>query len=212
MINNSICADMAAKWLECAGIDTSRVALILLRQVSVEWAKHCAEVIRYPVKPAATLWGQRHVTGFYARASARLRYHLSAGHLRYVLLPNNDNLLTNHVFRWTEALEKQRIRPLPPDIIVVAEGIMNYQQIGIANRAAWRWAVKRIIARVLGLRYQLPDGHLSGAFEQTTRQVVAFASEGLVAPTDKQLILPYPKVKPMRAADPAGSVSAAYGS
>lgn len=194
-VNNAICADMTRKWLEREGIAPDRVALVLLRKLTLNWAADCAAVIAYPVRPSGTLLGQRHVAGFYAQAARFVRRWLGQPGLRQVLLPNNDNLLTNHVFRWAEDHPQARI-------VVVAEGFMNYQQIGQENRAGWRWRVKPLVAAALGLRYRPPQGHLSGAFEPTTTQVVAFAAEGLMAPADKMLILPYPTVTPARPANP----------
>lgn len=194
-VNNGICADMTRRWLEREGIELDRVALVGLRKMTFDWANQCAFVITYPVRPSNSLFGQRHVAGFYIKAARFLRKWLTHGNVRQVLLPNNDNLLTNYIFRWAESNQKVRI-------IVVGEGIMNYQQIGRKNRADWRWRVKPLISSALGLRYVAPLGHLSGSYEAATSQVVAFANAGLVAPPEKVLILPYRTVAVTCAANP----------
>ncbi|MEP0144401.1 MAG: hypothetical protein ABJ311_00210 [Erythrobacter sp.] len=194
-VNNSICADMTRKWLLKENIDLSRVALVLLRKLTVDWADDCAACIRYPIKPKLTLMGQVHVLGFYRRAARFMKAALKTAPIRMILVPNNDNLLTNHVFRWAE-------RHPGVLVVVVAEGIMNYQNVGYDNRAAWRWRAKVPIAAALGLQYSQPDGHLSGAFEDATDVVVSFASAGLTAPPEKVQVLQYPTVLANRPANP----------
>lgn len=194
-VNNSICADMTRKWLLKENIDLSRVALVLLRKLSIDWADDCAMCIRYPIKPKQTLAGQVHVLGFYRRAARLIKAILKKAPIDLILVPNNDNLLTNHAFRWVERHPDVRM-------VVVAEGIMNYQNIGYDNRAAWRWRAKVPIAAALGLQYREPEGHLSGAFETGTDLVVSFAPEGLTAPSDKVEILQYPTVVANRPTNP----------
>lgn len=194
-VNNSICSDMTKAWLDRQGIPLSRVALVQMRKIDVPWAQDCAACISYPAQPRSSLLGQVHVSGFYLRASRFVKHVLAEATLTHVLVPNNDNLLTNHVFRWAELNSTVKV-------VVMAEGIMNYQDIGQANRAAWRWRVKEPIAGLIGLKYQAPKTHLSGAFEPATDHVVSFAKAGLMAPEEKIEILDYPPVTATRAADP----------
>jgi hypothetical protein len=79
---------------------------------------------------------------------------------------------------------------------------MNYQDIGVADRAAWRWKLKPLAATVLGLRYKNPSSHLSGAYEDRVSRVASFAREGLKAPSNKVDILSFPVVAPEKPADP----------
>ena len=73
---------------------------------------------------------------------------------------------------------------------------MNYQDIGLKDRASWRWRTKPAIARALGLKYIQPETHLSGAFEPDVKRVFAYSTKGLQSPPNKAIELPFPPVCP----------------
>lgn len=181
-LNNDISADLTRRDLAERGITPSEVAVILGRELDQPWLADCAEVLRYGAAAALNLAGQVKFVGFY-RAAARLIARVQQmGGLRDVYIVNNDNLLTSHLL-WLAQ---------DPSITatVVAEGLMNYQDITAHNRAAWRWRVKPMIATALGLHYRRPTSHLSGAFEPVVNRVVSFAAPGLKAPPEKVVVYP----------------------
>lgn len=195
MVNNAVSVDMARAALQRDGVELQRIFLVLLRDLDIPWARECGEVVRYPSKPSLTVFGQGRFLPFYLKGSKELRSRLNAGLIRQAYIVNNDNLLSNHLLRHAE-------KHGTPEITVVAEGIMNFQDIRKANRAAWRWWLKPLAARLLGLRYQEPTTHLSGAYEPTVSRVIAFTSGGLKAPAEKVEVVEYPQVQAARAADP----------
>lgn len=196
VINNNISADLLRRQLDDDGVSLSQVAVVLIRNIDAAWVDQCPIVLRYGRRPAHDLWSQRKVLGFFWRGARLMRTLAASGHLQRVYLVNNDNLLTNPWFVWSG----DKSRRVPP-ITVIAEGIMNYQQIDTRDRAAWRWRVKPILAMLLGLPYRQPQGHLSGAYEAVVDRVVSFARPGLHAPEPKVRLLPFPQVAPRTATD-----------
>lgn len=194
-VNNFVSAGLARAVIERDGLDYARVALIKLRHVPVPWAERCGLVLDYGRPPELTLQGQARFLPYYRRGARTLRGLLGSGTLRRVFLVNNDNLLTNHVLRWAE-------QGGGAELAVLAEGFMNFQEIGLANRAGWRWRAKPWVARSLGLSYREPTTHLSGAFEPAVSRVVSFAAAGLKAPPGKVDLIPFPRVTPRVPADP----------
>ena len=195
VINNAISAELTRQDLVAREISLSSVALILLRDISEPWMEQCAIVLRYPGRPATGLLGQWRFFGFYQAAARLLRRLEKNANLRDIYLVNNENLITAHLLSVAE------YRPAI-SVTVVVEGIMNFQEIGIANRAAWRWRVKPVIARLLGFRYREPKGHLSGAFEPRATRVLSFAAEGLKAPPEKVVLRQFQAIRPLRQSDP----------
>ncbi len=132
----------------------------------------------YGRPPAHSLVGQLAVSGFYRRAAGALRRLLATGAVRRIYIVNNDSLLTNHALEWARA------RP-DCEVVVVVEGLMNFQDIRLRNRQAWRGHVKTVVAPLLGLKWRPPDGHLSGAFDARVNRVLTFERRGLKAPPEK---------------------------
>ncbi len=186
VLNNAICAELCRADLDARGIPLASVAVILLREIDAAWLENCGQVLRYSGKPPAGLWGQRRVAGLYAKAALIARGLLASRALARIYLVNNDNIISNHL------IETVRRRP-GPEITVVAEGLMNFQEITTKNRDAWRWRVKPVIAAALGLRYRAPRGHLSGADDPVVSRVVSFAADGLKAPADKVVVRAFDK-------------------
>jgi hypothetical protein len=196
VINNSISAELVRQDLLARGRRLDQTALILLRDVREPWMDECAIVLRYPGRPSQSLIGQLRFMRFY-RAAARLLRRLQCdASVRDIYLVNNDNLVTSHLLSWAET-DGAAI------VTVAAEGLMNYQEIGLANRASWRWWTKPIVARALGFRYRQPRGHLSGAFEPRVDRVVSFSAEGLKAPPKKVVVRKFGERSPLRESDPS---------
>ena len=193
-VNNAISAELARQDLIARKIPLAAVALIALRDISDPWIKECAIVIRYPGRPATRISGQWRFLGFYHSTARLLRKLEKHAELQDFYVVNNDSLITAHLFALAESNSSI-------NVTVVAEGIMNFQDIGIANRAGWRWKVKPLTARVLGFRYREPASHLSGAFEPSTKRVVSFAREGLKAPKEKIVLRQFDRVEPVRRCD-----------
>jgi hypothetical protein len=184
VINNEISADLTRRLIDIDGIPFSRVGLILIRDVRASWVDQCGSVVRYGGRPVHSMLGQHRFQRFFRDGAALIKKSWAAGGLREIYVVNNDNLLTSPLFIWAERQTGPR-----PRLSVVAEGIMNYQEIGIPNRASWRWRAKPFIARVLGLPYRVPTSHLSGAFEPAVQRVVSFTKKGLKAPPAKVTVL-----------------------
>lgn len=195
IVNNAISAHLTAQLLHQDKVPLERVAVILLRDVEAGWIDHCGTVLRYGGRPAHTLLGQRRFYAFFRQGAALIRRAWASPALREIYVVNSDNLLTNPFFVWP----RSGAHPRSPRLTVVAEGIMNYQEIGMENRASWRWRVKPIIARCLGLTYRTPEGHLSGSFESPVERVASFTSLGLKAPASKVKVLPF-ELSPIDAA------------
>lgn len=194
-INNAISAELTKQDLAARGISLNSVALILLRDIRESWMEQCAVVLRYPGRPARGFVGQRHFLGFYRAGARLLRDIEQCVNLDALYLVNNDNLISAHLLYFAE-------RNPSVCVSVVAEGLMNFQEIGTANRQGWRWRVKPIAARVLGFRYREPTGHLSGAFDPRVARVVSFAKDGLKAPPDKVVLRRFEAIQPVRQSDP----------
>lgn len=195
-INNAISAELARQDLAARDIPLSAVALILLRDINEPWMEECEIVFRYPGRPSNSILGQRRFITFYQAAARLLRTLQRDAALTDIYIVNNDNLITAHLLLIAE-------RCTTICVTVVVEGLMNFQQIGIADRAGWRWRAKPAIARVLGLQYREPQKHLSGAFEPRVSRVVTFATEGLKAPREKLVVRQFQAVQPLRQSDPA---------
>jgi len=201
VINNAISAELTRQDLVEQNIALSSVALILLREISAPWMEQCALVLRYPgrqaygLQPALGILGQWRFFGFFLSASRLLRHLEKNESIRDIYLVNNDNLVSAHLLDFAE------LRP-GINVSVVVEGIMNFQEIGIANRERWRWRVKQVVARLLGYRYREPTSHLSGALEPRVNRVLSFATEGLKAPPEKIVLRRLSAIQPLRQSDP----------
>ncbi|WP_336963512.1 hypothetical protein [Sphingobium aquiterrae] len=197
-ITNGISATMARGALAQDGYPLSRTVLVKQRKVDIDWAGDCAQVIEFTRKPSLTMLGQVNQIGFYRQLLHGIRRLLGQGTLRDIYLPNIDNLVNNHIL---QAKRKGRL-PGDPRLSVIAEGLMNYQDITDKDRAGWRWAIKPTLARLMRLRYTKPDNHLSGAFEPEIARVFAYSATGLMAPPAKTAIIAFPQVTPSIAPDP----------
>ncbi len=193
-VNNAISTELARQDLMARNIPFRSVALIALRDINDPWFKECAVVLRYPGRPATGILGQWRFLGFYHSTARLLRKLQKHAELMDFYVVNNESLMTAHLFALAESNSSI-------NVTVVAEGIMNFQDIGIENRAGWRWKVKPLVARVLGFRYREPKSHLSGAFEPSTKRVVSFAREGLKAPKEKLVLRQFDTAAPVRNCD-----------
>jgi hypothetical protein len=133
--------------------------------------------------------GQWRFAAFYQRAARILREMLAQGSLREVYIVNNDNLLTNHILATCGYHGG-------PRITVIAEGLMNYQDIQLRNRAGWRETCKKAVSRALGLQRKPVIGHLSGSFDPAVSRVVTFEACGIFAPSEKVLAMPFKAIEP----------------
>lgn len=188
-VNNAISVRMAKVALLKDGVSLERVALFLGRKLSADWFDQCGMVVPYPRKASLTLLGQAAFIGYYRDAARRLRSLLKTEAIRRIFIVNTDNLLSNHALGWSS-------RRSDVEATVLAEGIMNFQDIQLRNRASWRARVKTLLAPLLGLSWSPPIGHLSGSFEPAVRRVISFAKESLKAPTEKVVIIPFEPVTP----------------
>jgi hypothetical protein len=177
-VNNALSARLADDDLVRRGIPRRHVGLFVLRQLHADWFDDCGWVLRYDRPTAHSVVRQLGATGFYLRASRALRALLGSGGIRRVYLVNNDNLLTNHVLEWA-----RRVRDC--EVVVVAEGLMNFQDIRLRNRQAWRSHAKAVAAPLLGLSWDPPPTHLSGAYDPRVNRVLTFERRGLKAPDEK---------------------------
>lgn len=203
-VNNEISSVMAQGALREKGISLDRVAVIVMRKLDATWLDQCAMRIDYGVKPSFRISGQLRLIGYFRRAAHMIRTLLATGNIRHVLLVNNDNVLNNHFF--SAAKEHPEL-----EISVLAEGIMNFQDIQMKNRDWWRTAIKPVFARALGLSWREPTRHVSGSLEPETRHVYSFAAEGLVAPAEKIRLIAFPEVSREVIPDPAAAVIAMTG-
>lgn len=192
MVNNGISATMVRNAFQQDGYEIGQTVLVKQRRVNVPWADACKEVIEFTSAPSLTMLGQVNQIGFYRHLLKRIRPLLKAGTIRDIYFPNIDNLINNHI------VQRKRLGRLAgnPRISVVAEGLMNYQNITQKDRAGWRWMIKPTLAAMMGLHYKQPAGHLSGAFEAEVQRIFAYSDVGLFAPADKVVVLPYPQVRP----------------
>lgn len=177
-VNNALSSRLVEEELARRGIDSRRVALFLLRRLRADWYRDCALVVDYGRSPPRSMLGQLAVSGFYRRAAHELHRLLAAGSIRRVYLVNNDSVLTSHALVWAR-------RAADCEVVVVVEGLMNFQDIRIRNRQAWRSTVKRFAAPLLGLSWERPSDHLSGAFDPRVDRVLTFERRGLKSPVDK---------------------------
>lgn len=177
-VNNALSARLAHDELARQNIPRRRVALFLLRRLYADWFDDCALVLRYDRPPVHSLLRQLGATGFYLRAAHALRALLRGGAVRRIYLVNNDNLLTNHALGWARHASDC-------EVVVIVEGLMNFQDIRLRNRQAWRSRVKVIAAPLLRLSWDSPTTHLSGAYDPRVNRVLTFERRGLKAPVEK---------------------------
>ncbi|SFG19990.1 hypothetical protein SAMN05518801_11029 [Novosphingobium sp. CF614] len=203
-VNNEISSVMAQGALKEKGIGLDRVAVIVMRKLDAPWLDQCTMRVDYGVKPSFRISGQLRLIGYFRRASRMIRQLLATGNIRHVLLVNNDNVLNNHFFSVASAHPEM-------EISVLAEGIMNFQDIQMKNRDWWRTAVKPVFARILGLSWREPTRHVSGSLEPETRHVYTFAAHGVVAPPEKIRLIKFPEADREVVPDPGAAVIAMTG-
>jgi hypothetical protein len=177
-VNNALSARLVHDELARRDISRRRVALFLLRRLHADWFDDCALVVRYDRPPVHSLVRQLGATGFYLRAARALRAVLRGGEVRRIYVVNNDNLLTNHALGWAR-------RSCDCEVVVIVEGLMNFQDIRLRNRQAWRSRVKLVAAPLLRLSWDAPTTHLSGAYDPRVNRVLTFERRGLKAPLEK---------------------------
>lgn len=204
VINNAISSRMAELALEHDGIHPSECFVFTLRRFEAPWMRETAGVVQYPGFPAFNLPGQVRFLGFFRRAGRELRHRLATDGLRKIYVVNSDNLITSHLLEWA------RSHP-GVEVVVLAEGLMNFQDIQLRNRAWWRAPAKALMSAGVGLRWRAPVGHLSGAFDPVVRRVVSFASEGLFAPPEKVHVLRFHPVEPRVPVEPGSALLAQTG-
>jgi hypothetical protein len=185
LLSNGISASMLEAALEHDGYHFADVAVIAARRLQHSWKSRCDNFVEFNKAPSLKISGQINTLDFYREAVKVMKMALRSQRLTDIYIANADNLISNHMLRWAERHPNVRVS-------VVAEGFMNYQEIGLTNRARWRWRIKPIMAAAMGLRYRQPKTHLSGSFEPRINRVISFSAYGLKAPTDRILILPLP--------------------
>ena len=193
-LNNPISASLAHADFARRGIPLKNLALIMVRPWRPAWADQCAAAVIYTAKPSNQVWEQRRFIGFYREAAKLIRDAIQTGKLEHIYTVNNDNLIASHLLQVAPGATA--------DVTVVVEGLMNFQDIDRGNRQGWRWRIKPILARLLGLSYRQPTTHLSGAFEPEVDRVISFAEAGLKAPPEKVECIPFPSAKPTAPANP----------
>lgn len=194
-VNNEISSAIAEAVLAERGIALDRVAVVVMRKLNHPWLDRCAKRVDYGVQPSFRMAGQVRLIGYYRAAAKLIRTLLASGDIKLVMLINNDNVLTNHVFAVAAKHSEM-------EIAVLAEGIMNYQDIQLRNRDGWRTKIKPVFAGLLGLKWREPTRHLSGSLEPETDMVYSFAPDHLVAPPEKVRTVAFPQVPPSAPADP----------
>lgn len=204
VINNAISGRLAELALAHDGIDPSQCYVFTLRRFEAPWMREAAGVLQYPGFPAFDPWGQVRFLSFFRRAGRELRRLLAGDAVRKVYLVNCDNLITSHLLAWARGRSNV-------EVVVLAEGLMNFQDIQLRNRAWWRAPMKAVMSSAVGLRWQAPTGHLSGAFDPAVGRVVSFAAEGLFAPPEKVQVLRFHPVEPRVHADPGAALLAQTG-
>lgn len=177
-VNNALSARLVREELDRRAIPLGRVAVFLLRRLQADWLDDCGLLLRYDRPAVHSPLRQLGATGFYVRAARALRGLLRRGGIRRIYLVNNDNLLTNHVLGWARGRSGC-------EVTVVVEGLMNFQDIRLRNRQAWRSRLKILAAPVLGISWDPPSSHLSGAFDSRVDRVLTFERHGLMAPVEK---------------------------
>lgn len=208
VLSNSISSRMTRLGLERSGISPQDCVVITLRPIAIRgadrWLDEVGALFQYPAPPRFSRRGQLLFAGFYLRTAAMLHWVLKQGTVSELFLVNNDNLLTNHLFRWAEARPSVRVT-------TVIDGLMNFQDIQTRNRASWRIDSKPWIARGLGLQWRRPMTHLSGAFEDRTDRILSFSDVGLHAPPEKVEVVPFEAVTPRRVPAERGGLIAQTG-
>ena len=195
VVNNAISVRMLACALEKDGLKPEDVLVISARKLDDPWLDCFQQHLPYPAKPRQTLLGQWPFISFYRSAARLIKNAVRAPKLERIYLVNIENLLTNHLL-----LMASTRRDI--EVVLVVEGIFNFQEITRRNRARWRWLAKPVLARLLGLQWRAPVEHLSGAFEPGIRRVVSFTDIGLKAPAEKIDLIAWQPVSPSVAPDP----------
>ncbi len=203
-LSNGLSARLAEATLEQDGVQLSRTAVFTSRPFRLPWLDGVADFHGYPALPSNRFVGQMRFLPYYVTAARAMRRYLSTGQVQRIFITNNDNLLTSHVLSWANMHPHTKVT-------VICEGMMNFQDIQLRNRAPWRHNTKRLVSRVLGLHYDEPKGHLSGAFDPSTHRVVSFADVGLHAPPDKVEVVRFRPVQPQVRPDPKAGLFAASG-
>ncbi|WP_437229282.1 hypothetical protein SH661x_001357 [Planctomicrobium sp. SH661] len=194
-VDTFISGVLIGEYLSQRQIDLKRTCVIVMRPTHLEWIDRCGIILKYPAKPSSTLLGQRRFVGYYYRAARLIKALLKGNSLRQVLIINNDNLLCNHVLRWCETSSGV-------ELLTVAGGLMNFQDIQAKNRESWRMAVKSTLARLLGLKWRMPNSHLSAVFEPAVHQLLSFTDKFIVTGGKPVYVIPFPVVTPAVRPDP----------
>ncbi len=195
-INNPISGRMLQATLRAERVDPAKSVLFVLRALRREnWWSNFAHTVVYPHKASLSIFGQIRFIPFYWHASRILRSALQSPSLRHLFVVNNDNILTNHALLTTKSKPECHTA-------VISEGLMNYQDIQLVNRAKWRNQLRPLIARSLGLRWSPPCGHLSGAFEEHVKTVYGFSEVGIFAPQEKVCVFPLESIAPSLPPEP----------
>ncbi len=176
IINNNISAMMARCALEKDSIELSQVTLLLMRDIQEDWFEECFQVVKSPHKAGPLISQGLKLSVYFFRCYLMIRRYLSQYKIQHIYLVNNDNLLTNYILNRLDS---------KVEISVLVEGLMNFQDITIENRHRMSVPLKRIAAFMMGFRYMVPDGHLSGAYMPSVSRVFSFSSAALKAPVEK---------------------------
>ncbi len=126
------------------------------------------------------------IRAFYSYITAifYLKNILKNNNIENVLLVNIDHILTNHMIN-IKKLDKSFIST---KYHVLAEGLMNYENVKIGHRKTLTIFLKHIIASFTGLIFKKPDGHLSGAYEKVVKNVFAFSKKSIQSPLEKVIV------------------------
>lgn len=203
-LSNALSARMAHAALELDGVSSEECAVFTGRRFASPWLGEVGLLEPYPSAPAFTLAGQHRFVQYYARSARVLRNLLEFQSIRRIYLSNSDNLLSAHMLAW--AAEHPEV-----DVTVLVEGLMNFQDITLRNRAAWRGRTKAVMSRLLGLTWTAPETHLSGAFEPVVARVLSFSGVGLQAPEEKVRIVRFDPVEARTVPNPNGAIIAQTG-
>jgi hypothetical protein len=193
-VNNDISARMARAVLDADRISLDRVFLIQQRPLTIDWFSQLGKMIGYPHRsPSRWNYYRGLLRHFMAvrRAVMSLKNDTS---IKRVLIVNSDNVFSNHLLNRSEAGKG-------PDIEVITEGIMNFQDIQLRNRGRLQILIKGWIAPLFGLSWIPPVGHLSGSFHPAVKRVHAFSAKGLMAPPEKVVTRTFQRVQVQRQPD-----------
>ena len=178
-VDNQISIMMANAAIRSESIDYGNIILFALRDCDEDWFGLCKNVFRSPFSQKRSWKSNISLILFFIRSIRLIRGYLHRSDIERVLIVNNDNIIINYI---VNNIHKQM---KDVEISVLVEGIMNYQDITIRNRSKFNLAVKMFISLLLGFKYIIPKGHLSGAYMQQVKKVYSFSAKGLKAPVDK---------------------------